>query len=336
VTQPHVVLPLSMPLLLIWLLFELRYTARYSRWTLGHSCTCTGAEACAADGTRSPADAGLGCVLHGAGDPEAGHAGGAAVPHRSRAAAALHRVHACGLPLVCNAFLHTHLCRYECVHVTASQGCVAVRPEGSSDWRSARAADAPTCRNGQPIIWRRNHAAGRWDCDCNLKAFVSNTVPPPPKLNAQPASALQARALWWNWTRPRPHDECCWSSQPERCCYDRVPRAQRADTADLECCRPSSRWKQHYQHHWRRRQPALAGQPLQMALQAVHQKRRNSARRTTSSGCALAWCRCVQLFTAAAWTSPTLLKQSFALCVPNPRYFWCCAAGSGPASRGAA
>ena len=123
-------------------------------------------------------------------------------------------------------------------------------------------------------------------------------MPPPPKLNVQPASSLQAHALCWTWTRPWPHDECCWSCQPERRCYDRVPRAQRADTADLTCCRPSSRWKQHYQHRWRPRQPALAGQPLQIALQAVHQKRSNSARRTTSSGCALAWCRCVQVFPA--------------------------------------
>lgn len=61
---------------------------------------CAGAEARAADGARSPADAGPGGVLRRAGHPGAGRPRGAAVPDSQRAAAALHCDHAYRLALV--------------------------------------------------------------------------------------------------------------------------------------------------------------------------------------------------------------------------------------------
>lgn len=41
-------------------------------------------------------------------------------------------------------------------------------------------------------MWRRNHAAGRWDCDPNFTAFPATLPPPPPKAAPQPAAVAQA------------------------------------------------------------------------------------------------------------------------------------------------
>lgn len=95
------------------------------------------------------------------------------------------------------------------------------------------------------------------------------------------------------WTCPGPHESRCWLCGPDTCCHGRVHQAQGADMSDLLSRRPRSRWKRFCQHPWLHRPPARAGQPRQTALQAVRQKRRSSAPRTTSSGYVPAWCRCV-------------------------------------------